>query len=165
MQTVKAFVYPNLVEVQLPDPTIFSVRKRVVYSRPITIYQGIDNPIQLIIKNQDNKEYDLTGYTVRADIQDPAYKVTIESFPVVFSDITKGQGTFTIDNTTASSLDQRVYKLTLRRIELATNNESPMYINDNYGVPLDLVVKPAYYSITEPAPQVDETIVDGGIIE
>ena len=44
MITVKAYLYPNTVTVQVFDPAIFTVRNRVVYSRTIKVYQGIDNP-------------------------------------------------------------------------------------------------------------------------
>ena len=47
------------------DPTI-KTRNRVVYSRPITVYQGIDNPIQVVVKNQDQKNVNLTGQIMPA---------------------------------------------------------------------------------------------------
>ena len=71
MITVKAYLYPNIVEVQVFDPSIFTTRNRVVYSRPIKVYQGIDNPVQVITRNQDQKAVNVTGYAVQLDIQDP----------------------------------------------------------------------------------------------
>ena len=90
MITVKAYLYPNTAEVQIFDPSIFTVRNRVVYSRPIKVYQGIDNPIQVILRNQDQKKVDLTGYVMMAEIQDPLNRVTVEAYAVTFADITKG---------------------------------------------------------------------------
>jgi hypothetical protein len=167
MITVKAYLYPNVAEVQVFDPTIFTTRNRQVYSRPIKVYQGIDNPIQVIIRNQDQKSVDLTGYAVQADIQDSVNQVTVASYAITWADITKGQGTFIIDINTVNSLEQRFYKLTFRRIADAEGEgvtESPLYIDDNYGVPLDLQVLPAYYSDTVPLPGVDYTVFDGGTI-
>ena len=71
MQTIEAFWYKNILELQVIDPAIFSTRNRIVYSRTIKIYQGIDNPIHIVTKNQDKKSVDLTGYDVQVDIQDP----------------------------------------------------------------------------------------------
>ena len=136
-----------------------------MYSRPIKVYQGIDNPIQVLIKNQDQKAVNITGYAVQADIQDPTNKVTVNSYAVTFSNVSLGQGTFTIDKDTVSSLEQRFYKLTFKTINLTTNTEKPAYVDDNYGAPLDLQVLPAYYSITEPSPGVDDSVIDGGEIE
>ena len=116
MITVKAYLYPNTVEVQFFDPSIFTVRNRVVYSRPIKVYQGIDNPIQVIVKNQDQKKADLTGYAMQADIQDPTNKITVMSYAVTWANIQMGLGQFTIDSTTLNSLEQRFYKLTFRTI-------------------------------------------------
>lgn len=164
MQTIKAFVYPNIVEVQVFDPTIFSTRNRVVYSRTIKVYQGIDNPIQVIFKNQDQVPVDLTGYAAQVDIQDPVNQLTVSSYAVNFTTITKGQGTIIIDADILNTLEQRFYKITVKLIKQSDNSEQPAYIDDNYGVPLDLQVLPAYYDTSSPAPQINETIIDGGIL-
>ena len=162
MITVKAYLYPNIAEVQIMDPAIFTTRNRQVYSRPIKVYQGIDNPIQVIVRNQDQKSIDLTGYIMQAEIQDPTNGVTVESYAVTFADITKGLANFTIDKATINALEQRFYKLTFKTIKQSDNTEQPIYIDDNYGVPLDLEVLPAYYA--ETVSEETEVIFDGGII-
>jgi hypothetical protein len=161
---IQAYLYSNIVRVQIWDPTIFSPRNRVVYSRPITGYKGIDNPLQIVIKNQDQKPVNLTGYTVQLNIEDPVNETTAYTIAVSFTDITKGLATATIDTATVNSLDQRIYKLTLKKTLTADSSESPLYIDDNYGVPLDLEVKPAYYSTTEPAPALNEVVIDSGLL-
>jgi hypothetical protein len=133
-----------------------------VYSRPIKVYQGVDNPIQVIIRNQDQKKINLTGYTVQAAIQDPTNQVTIETYAVTFANIATGQGTFTIDRATINTLEQRFYKLTFKTNFTSDNTEQPVYIDDNYGVPLDLQVLPAYYA--DSASDDTEVIFDGGVI-
>jgi hypothetical protein len=145
MITVKAYLYPNTAEVQVFDTTIFTNWNRVMYSRPIKVYQGIDNPIQFIAKNQDQKPVDLTGANVTAQIQDPTNQVTVSSYPVTWANIQLGQGKFTLDANTITNLENRFYKLTF----YITNSDStvnPVYIDDNYGVPLDLEILPAFYS-------------------
>lgn len=167
MITVKAYLYPNTAEVQVFDPTVFTTRNRQVYSRPITVYQGVDNPIQVTIKNQDQKTVNLTGSTVTASIQDPVNKVTIKSYAVDFGanvggNIQLGRGSFTFDANTINSLDQRFYKLAFSTTVISTDVTSPVYINDNYGVPLDLEVLPAYYETTVALPNDDTYSLDGG---
>lgn len=161
---IQAYLYSNLMEVQIWDTSIFTPRNRVVYSRPITVYQGIDNPLQIVIKNQDQKLVNMTGYTVQLAIEDPVNETTAYSLAVNFTDITRGLGTVTIDTATVNSLDQRIYKLTLKKVLTADSSESPLYIDDNFGVPLDLEVKPAYYSTTEPAPALNEVVIDSGLL-
>ena len=146
MITVKTYLYPNLAEVQVFDPTIFTTRNRQMYSRPIKVYQGIDNPIQVLVRNQDQKRVDLTGSSMTAQIQDPTNQTTISSYPVTWENIMLGQGNFTLDRATIDSLENRFYKLTFSANTAGT--VTPVYIDDNYGVPLDLEVLPAYYSTT-----------------
>ena len=145
MQAVKTYLYPNLVEVQILDPSIYALRKRTVYSRTITIYKGVDNPIQVIVNNQDNKPVPLTDYQVRVDVQDPVNEVSLCNITVAITDAAKGLGIFTLDREFVDSLDQRFYKLTFRTTRIDDGTEQPMYTNHNYGVPLDLEVLPAYY--------------------
>jgi hypothetical protein len=162
MITVKAYLYPNTAEVQVFDPTIFTTRNRQVYSRPIKAYQGVDNPIQVIVRNQDQKSVDLTGSTVTASIQDPVNQVTIKSYAVTFVDITKGLGNFTLDANTINSLEQRFYKLAFSTTVINTDVTSPVYIDDNYGVPLDLEILPAYYETEVSLPETNTYSMDGG---
>ena len=162
MITVKAYLYPNTAEVQVFDPTIFTTRNRQVYSRPIKVYQGIDNPIQVIVRNQDQKGVNLTGSNMLASIQDPTNQVTVNSYPVTFTDITRGLGSFVLDRETIDGLEQRFYKLTFSTTVIATDVSSPVYIHDNYGVPLDLEVLPAYYQTTSAPSGTDTYTMDGG---
>lgn len=165
MQTIKLYLVDQKVEVQILDTSIFTVRNRIVYSRPIKVYQGIDNPLQVVVKNQEQKKVDLTGYAMQADIQDPTNQVTVGSYAVTWANIQLGQGQFTIDSSTINSLEQRFYKLTFKTIKTSDNSEKPAYIDDNYGVPLDLEILPAYINTT-PVPGVDpeEITVDGGTL-
>ena len=168
MITVKAYLVPNTAEVQIFDTSIFTVRNRQVYNRPIKVYQGIDNPVQVIIRNQDQKSVDLTGYTVAAQIQDPATQTTIMTTPVSFtsagSDITKGLGTFTILATTINVLENRLYKLTFSTTLISGPTTQPLYTDDNYGAPLDLMILPGYYSGYTPNPDFDYEVIDGGAL-
>ena len=169
MQTIKTYLYPNTAEVQVFDPAIFTTRNRQVYSRPIKVYQGIDNPVQVIVRNQDQKSVNLTGSSVTASIQDPVNQVTVKSFPVLFGanvggNIQLGQGTFTFDANTINSLEQRFYKLAFSSTVTSTDVTRPVYIDDNYGVPLDLEVLPAYYETSATLPGSDTYSLDGGSI-
>ncbi len=133
-----------------------------MYSRPIKIYQGIDNPIHIVAKNQDQKPVDFTGYVMTVEIQDPENEITVAAYSVNFVTITKGLGTFVIPRDTVNALDQRHYQLTARLINSATNAENPLYIDDNYSVAVPLQVLSAYYSTDPVSPTLAEGIVDLG---
>lgn len=142
---IQTYLYSNKVVAQIVDPTIFTTRNRVVYSRPVTVHQGIDNPIQVLVKNQDQKYVDMTGYSMQVDIQDPNNAVLVKSFTVTWTDITKGYGNFILDQNTIDGLEQRFYKLAFRTISDSDQSQRPVYIDSDYTVPLDLKVVPAYY--------------------
>lgn len=160
---IQVYLYSNIVEVQIWDPAIFSPRNRVVYSRPIKIYQGIDNPLQVVIRNQDQKPVDVTGYVVQLDIQNPLEEASVDSLAVTITDYTKGIGTVTIPREVVNVLDQRFYKITVKLINTETNKDRPLYTDDNFGASLDLEVLPGWYESTAMNPPPDE-VIDGGII-
>lgn len=127
------------------DPGIYQLRKRTVYSRTIKIYKGVDNPIQIVVNNQDNKPVPLTNLSVRVDVQDPLNEVSVYNTTVTITDSAKGLGIFTLDRSMVEGLDQRRYKLTFKTTNLLNSSEQPMYSDDNYGVPVELEVLSAYY--------------------
>jgi hypothetical protein len=164
MQTLDVFFYKNILEVQVLDPAIYSVRNRIVYAKTIKVYQGIDNPIHIVTKNQEQKPVNLTGYTMQIEIQDPQNEITVAAYAVSFVTINKGLGTFTIPKETVNALDQRHYHLTARLTNSTTNAENPLYIDDNYSVAVPLQVLSAYYSTDPITPTLAEGIVDLGTL-
>jgi hypothetical protein len=164
MQTIEAFSYKNILEIQVMDPAIFTVRNRIVYSRTIKIYQGIDNPIHIVTKNQDQKAVDLTGYDVQIDIQDPENALTAQAFTVNFITQNKGLGMFTIPKDIVNSLDQRHYEFTVKLINLTTNQETPLYIDDNYSLRLPVQVLSGYYNTMPIGVNLEDGIIDAGEI-
>lgn len=163
MQQIQSYLYPNVVVVQIMDPTIFSPRNRTVYSRPIKVYQGINNPLQVVVKNQDQKAVDVTGYLVQLDIQDPTVGASVDSLAVTITNYELGQGTVTIPKEVVNVLDQRLYKITVKLINQDTNIDRPLYIDDNFGASLDLEVLPGWYESTAMDTPPDE-VIDGGTI-
>jgi len=159
MQQIQSYLYHNIVEVQFLDPSIFTTRNRVVYSRPIKIYQGIDNPLQIVVKNQDQKAINVTGYAVQVDIQDPLSQTSVESLAVTMTNAVKGLGTVTVPRDTVNALEQRFYKIVVKIIHLSDNVERPLYTDSNYGAALDLEVLPGWYeSMALPTFDNDEVI-------
>jgi hypothetical protein len=163
MQTINTYLYPNIIVAQFVDPTIFATRNPIVYTRTIKIYQGIDNPLQVLVKNQDQKAINTTGYLVQLDIQDIESRGSVESLAVTMIDPTKGVGTVTIPRDVANALDQRRYKLTIKLINQTTNQEQPLYVDDNYGALADLEVLEGWYE-SMPLTLDSTEVIDGGTI-
>jgi hypothetical protein len=164
MQQIQSYLYHNIVEVQFLDPSIFTTRNRVVYSRPIKIYQGIDNPLQVVVRNQDQKAINVTGYAVQVDIQDPLSQTSVESLAVTITNAVKGLGTVTVPRAVVNALEQRFYKIVVKIVHLSDNREQPLYTDSNYGAALDLEVLPGWYeSMALPTFDNDE-VIDAGTI-
>ena len=144
---ITSYLYDQIIDVQvLDEDPLITTRYRSVYNRPIKIYQGIDNPLKIQIKNQDQKPVNMYGANVLIDIQDPvAGNTIVGNIAVTWANANVGIGTVTIDQTTVNSLDQRIYKAAMRRVDTITNLETPMFINDNFEVQLDLDVLPGWY--------------------
>jgi hypothetical protein len=111
----------------------------------------------------------MTPYAIQVDIQDPVNNLTVISYAVKRVIADKGFGIFTIPKSDANQLTQRNYRLTFRAINIASDAEQPAYIDDNYGVPIDLIVLPAYYAEMPPVEGEtsanDFTTLDGGTIQ
>jgi hypothetical protein len=170
MPTITSYLAIQRIPIEVldfSDPTL-KPRNRPVYARPIKVYQGIDNPMQLIVKNQDQKPANLVGYSVRIDIQDPVNEVTAYSFTAngsaQYSNLVIGTTTVLFTANIVNSLEQRFYKLTTRLIKSSDSTETPLYMDDNFNVPLDLEVLPAYYSTTVSVHNITETVIDPGLL-
>ena len=149
MNHITTYLYDNIIDVQILDTGLaLDIRNKTVYSRPIKIYQGIDNPLVISVKNQDQKPVNLTGYTVQIAIQDPATQTQVASFAATITNAAKGMGNFVIPAVVANNLSQRFYKLTVKTVRTSDSQTRPAYIDQNYSVSLDLEVLEGYY----PAP-------------
>ena len=162
---ITSYLYDQTIQLQLLDwnPEI-TTRYRTVYNRPIKIYQGIDNPLKIQVKNQDQKPVNLYGYDLQLDIQDPVIENAIVSISCDWANANVGIATVTIDKNTVNALDQRLYKATVKRIELTTNQERPLFMDDNFTAQLDLEVLPGWYESAAQTPLPD-FIIDGGEIQ
>jgi hypothetical protein len=156
MIAVQSYLYDNIVQVQILDSVNFKTRNRTVYNRPIKIYQGIDNPILVQVKNQDQKSVDLNDKSVLVEIQDPINKILIVGYTLIWQDSSRGIGSFTVNKSDIDILEQRYYKLTLKLIDNMSGVERPLYSDDNYGINLDIEVLPGYYQLS------NTNVYDGG---
>lgn len=156
---ILSYLYDNKIVVQVLDAgASFKTRNRVVYSRTIKVYQGIDNPIRILVKNQDQKAVDFSGYDLEINIEDPVSKTTVETYTTNIVDATKGIYSVTIPKELVNVMEQRFYAISMKAIKLSDNTERPIYVDDNYDAHLDLQVLPGYYSDMSQLTPADELI-------
>jgi hypothetical protein len=74
----------------------------------------------------------------------------------------RGLGVFTIPKEIVNTLDQRYYEFTVKLIDLSTNRETPLYIDDNYSLRLPVQVLAGYYSNMPVGSTLEDGIIDAG---
>jgi hypothetical protein len=161
MQTINSYIYDNSVIVQLDTDPDIKTRNRVVYTRTIKVYQGVDNIIKIKTQNQDQKPIDLTGYTLTFTVVDD-YTTTnnttliqssanaIFQTNVIISNAATGVGTITIPAENMTGFTRTNYTYAINYSAPATGNLTlPAYIDDNWGAAGQLqVVQTAYPAFT-----------------
>lgn len=132
MQTLRVYLYDQILRLQIfPDQTVI-LEDRNVYTRPLTLYQGIDNTVKLLIRNSDQKAIDITGKTFYAQLLTVPDNDHVASFAATVVDAAKGIAEVTIPVGVTSVAALGYYHLALRYVQGETTN--PAYIDDNYGV-------------------------------
>jgi hypothetical protein len=164
MYEIQSYLYDNIILVQILDQATFlPPRNRTVFSQPIKVYQGIDNPLQIVVRNQQQKAADISGYNVQLDIQDPFEKGAVESLAVTVDSAATGKCSVTIPRATTVALKQRMYYATLKLINTSTNAERPLYMDDNFGAQLKIEVLPGWYE-SDPLNFAGNAVIDSGQI-
>jgi hypothetical protein len=72
MQLIPVYLYPNKIDVFTNSVSDWKTERfRQVYQRNLKIYRGVDNRIDIQVKNLDQKPYDITGFVVLLNIVEP----------------------------------------------------------------------------------------------
>jgi hypothetical protein len=75
MQKIQSYLYPNRIQLLTnldESSTNNQVEWRIVYQRTIKVYKGIDNVLEIDVKNNDQKRISLAGKTIKMIIMDQA---------------------------------------------------------------------------------------------
>ena len=150
MQTANVYIAVQSVSVQLVGDFNIRTRNRQVYSSNIKIYRNIDNPVRLIVKNQDQKPVDLTSFDVKVDLVDAANNVAVASYTATKINTVKGLCEVVIAAGDIIPLESRYHYLMVRRSSFG-QDDRVAYIDDNYSVQLPVEIHDSYlpYSPTD----------------
>lgn len=138
MQRMSTYFYPNSVTVQCNlDPTVTS-RWRTMYQRQVKIYKNVDNVIQFLFKNSDQRAVNVTGWVI-------TFRMFLDSdgITAVTKDSTLGggisivdalKGIITVNLKTADLIDlaQPLYNYSLTVTDPLTGIEQVIYTDENY---------------------------------
>ena len=147
MQQINTYIYDNTILVQIATDPEIEQRNRVVYTRTITVYKGVDNTIKVKVQNQDQKPYNLTNvqplvFSVIDDYVTSNANVIFQT-NVTISNTTAGIGTVTIpvENINAFSREQYIYSI----YYTSGNVQQAAYVDDNWGAQGQMVVVSTAY--------------------
>jgi len=75
MQKIQSYLYPNRIQLLTnldESSTNNQVEWRIVYQRTIKVYKGIDNVLEIDVKNNDQKRISLAGHIIKMIVMDQA---------------------------------------------------------------------------------------------
>lgn len=150
MQQINTYIYDNTILVQIATDPDIEQRNRVVYTRTLVCYQGVDNLIKVKVQNQDQKPYNISNTTLVFSIIDDyvtSNANVVFQTNVTVSNANTGIGTVSIprDNINALTRDQYIYSI----YYTSGNVQYAAYVDDNYGAQGQLqVISTAYPEFT-----------------
>lgn len=146
MQTLRIYLYHQILKLQFREGGLLTTEDRTVYAKPLTIYKGIDNPIKVVVKNQDQKTVDLTGLTVYVEmLTRPGgdYIGTFTAEATATDDRTKGRLTITVPASLINPIVAGWYHFLVKYVDGSGNN-LPAYNDDNYGIAIPVYLHEGY---------------------
>lgn len=146
MQQINSYIYDNTILVQVATDPEIEQRNRVVYTRTITCYKGVDNVLKVKVQNQDQKPYNITSTPLVFSVIDDyvtSNANVIFQCNVVVSNANAGIGTITIpvQNINGFDRDQYIYSV----YYTSGNIQLPAYVDDNWGAQGQMVVVGSTY--------------------
>lgn len=113
-----------------------------MYQRPIEIYRGVDNPITISFKNQDQKAANIVGATFQGFVTNYIDGNVVANVSVTVSNVSLALANCTITSSMLTSLPQNKYKLIFWKT--ANGSNVAVYSDDNFGIYAELNINPAY---------------------
>ena len=134
MQQINSYIYDNMILVQVSTDDDIEQRNRVVYTRTIKCYQGVDNLIKVKVQNSDQKPVNVSDLTLVFSVIDDyvtSNANVIFQTNVTISNATTGSGTVLIprENINGFERDQYLYSIYYTQ----GNLQFPAYVDDNWG--------------------------------
>lgn len=102
------------------------------YAKTIKLHKGVDNPVKFKIKNQNQKDVDVTSSTFRLFIVDAHTKEEVLARNLNIEDATKGIINTTITEEDLLSFSSIRYHYGIKMVD-SSGNEHPIYVDDNYS--------------------------------
>ena len=142
MQLNSVYLYPNKIDVFTNTLASWPTeRYRRVYNRNLKLYRGVDNKIDLQVRNSDEKSANITGSTLVFNLVTRDTKDLIMSRDCTTQSNTSGRVYVTITDDDLLDLESGFYNFTVTQevreyidvTEYRVTSRIPLYIDSQYG--------------------------------
>lgn len=142
MQSIFIYLYDQILKLQLTQDYELRVEDPIVYTQPLNIYKGINNPIKIQVRNSDQKPLNITGLTFYAEILRNPERDFVGSVTATVVDAVKGIANIVIPAATLNPLAPGYYTLMVK----CWNGTAYQigYVDDNYSVEIPMLLTTGY---------------------
>ena len=132
---ITTYLVSQNVDVLISDEDpLLRTRNRVQYTNTIKVYQGVDNLINVRMRNNDQRPADITGMNFVMSLSGDIGNVAIQQHPVTISNVAGGTGSVVINQANAANLTQEWYYFTIKYNSPTNGNITlPAFVDDNFG--------------------------------
>ena len=128
MQKIQFYLVPNKITVTT-DRVGFNTEYRQVYQRQLKLYKGIDNTIQLDVRNSEQRKQTVVGQTAVVKFFDADQKNLFTATAIAVPS-QLGQMTLTISSSTIADIDPQMLRMAAYLTDGTTN--SPIYVDGQF---------------------------------
>lgn len=148
MQLVPRYLVNNRINVVFGQHG-FITEYRPVYQRIVTVYKGIDNPLQFKLINADQKPVSMANYTPMFVAYDSDQNLIIERSGTVTETETTNRGMFTITLTDADTrnVSTQYMSYAIYLVNEQTGNRIVSYANSHFDAAGTIHLKDGVYPI------------------
>ena len=134
MQRITAYLYPNRITVLTNlDDNLTNTEWRIVYQRNIKIYKGIDNTVEIELKNNDQKRVEIGTDSLKMTLMDQTRNKISEYTAQSLEDSTiRGLARIRIPAIDLEDLDPQYLKFIVTKISTGYE-EALTYTDSQYG--------------------------------
>lgn len=169
MQKLNGYLETQYLSVTYSPDTATSNRSRTVYARPLKLYRGINNTIQLRLLNADQKAVTITGKTFVFNIIDPSTHLVIKDVTGTLADPSqatlKGYVNFAFTESQLKDANGGLYSYSVHELG-SDGSRTVVYSGDDYGADGEVSISDTPYSTFAASKEVDfdtMTAVKAGI--
>ena len=131
------YLYRNKVTVFTSADPWTNERNRQVYQRNFKVYRGVDNKLDLQVRNSDQKPYNVNGYTLVFNLVERLTQKLLISKPLTVTSAAQGQITVTLTEAELNNIHAGLYSYSVikevRNDQGATVSKTPLFVDSQYG--------------------------------